>query len=859
MGKRLSLKTILLGIVILAALIVPFSMAYMISNQFDLVGPTNNSWTKTTQPVFSFRANSTNSSTLSCELWVNIASTYVSYGTNTSVPNGTLSYITASSALPQGSHRWYVNCTDNVTNTTAATSYILFSDYSAPNVTAQFPTTLTIQGSRTINFSWTVRDHIDNTLNCSIYINGIKNVTEATTTTNNTRGNDSITLTTDGTFTWYVNCSDNASNYNVSATRTITVDTADPVITFNMPKAGNMYRSSFKVNVSVTETSFSKNAKYKIINNNTGDLVHGWRTMGNVSLNIWNATINLTNQSFNNGNYTIWVNVTDYIGNGTNSSRYFVVDRNKSSVILNMPADLNISASRTINFSWTARDNYSTHMLCNISLKRNGTASTISSSSLTGISSPRNTLTNITYAVPYDGFFTWWVNCTDNASNVNGSSKRLLTVNSRGPVIKFNRPSGNNTYYKANFVLNVSAWDNTTIKNISYRIMNATDLNTNLTSWIVLTNYTGVIWNATVNLSNRTRFPDQNYTIIINATDSLDKTSNVSRMTFWLDKTNPTIGSFSCDKSAAYVGDTVTCYCMTLSDNFATSQNLESSKVNLGVDTTSSGTKTATCTITDRAGNTASSTYTVTVTYRSSGGSSGGGGGGGSSVVNTGKKSWYEIKEGESKEYDISDSEIPVTKIGFQVKETVRDASLQVQSLTTLPESVVSFSGKSYQKMKIISTNLEGSEVSSGFEIEFRVSKAWLKENGVNKNNIALFREVDGKWTELKTTFVKEDSIYVYFKANSPGFSYFVIGEKTVVAAEPAATSTPPATPEITAQETAAETQPSSEEQAEAQAEPESSGDEVAKVNRKSVMIILLIVLIAAIGVGSYFLYQKQK
>jgi len=55
------------------------------------------------------------------------------------------------------------------------------------------------------------------------------------------------------------------------------------------------------------------------------------------------------------------------------------------------------------------------------------------------------------------------------------------------------------------------------------------------------------------------------------------------------------------------------------------------------------------------------------------------------------------------------------------------------------------------------------------------VSRAWVTEQGVSKDTVTLYRYSEGAWNPLPTTFSREDKVYFYFTAETPGFSPFAI------------------------------------------------------------------------------------
>ena len=70
--------------------------------------------------------------------------------------------------------------------------------------------------------------------------------------------------------------------------------------------------------------------------------------------------------------------------------------------------------------------------------------------------------------------------------------------------------------------------------------------------------------------------------------------------------------------------------------------------------------------------------------------------------------------------------------------------------------------------------------------VGFRVSKAWITENGIIVDSITL-QHFDENWNSLQTAKVSEDDEYIYFEAETPGFSPFAItanSEKIVIEAE---------------------------------------------------------------------------
>jgi len=62
--------------------------------------------------------------------------------------------------------------------------------------------------------------------------------------------------------------------------------------------------------------------------------------------------------------------------------------------------------------------------------------------------------------------------------------------------------------------------------------------------------------------------------------------------------------------------------------------------------------------------------------------------------------------------------------------------------------------------------------------VVFVVDRTWISDKYIDVSTIALYRYVDGVWSKLDTTYVKEDATYYYFEAKTPDFSPFAISSE---------------------------------------------------------------------------------
>ncbi|MHA1873338.1 MAG: PGF-pre-PGF domain-containing protein, partial [Candidatus Heimdallarchaeaceae archaeon] len=149
-------------------------------------------------------------------------------------------------------------------------------------------------------------------------------------------------------------------------------------------------------------------------------------------------------------------------------------------------------------------------------------------------------------------------------------------------------------------------------------------------------------------------------------------------------------------------------------------------------------------------------------------------------------KTWGTLSSGATQTMNIYKKSIGIRKIQLKVKTDIQNAKLVITNFgTTKPTETSEPSGDIYKYIKIVHTNINDSDIEEAF-IEFEITKSWLEDNSIDKNDIRLLRYTD-KWEVLDTEITEELTDYIRYKAPTPGFSYFAIG---TVAAEEATTTT---------------------------------------------------------------------
>ncbi|MFH1649171.1 MAG: PGF-pre-PGF domain-containing protein [Candidatus Woesearchaeota archaeon] len=190
----------------------------------------------------------------------------------------------------------------------------------------------------------------------------------------------------------------------------------------------------------------------------------------------------------------------------------------------------------------------------------------------------------------------------------------------------------------------------------------------------------------------------------------------------------------------------------------------------------------------------------------------------------------------------------PVYQILFESIDETSDARLQVLDLRKRPDGVEGIDKIVYGYMEITPQNLGSLKQSNIF---FRVFNSWLESKGLSPEDIVLYRYHDGNWNTLETEVLSAEAGYSTYQASTPGFSYFLVGEK-------GAADTSVDTPEvIDKQGTFAGTNNLPEEQG-----PTRTGGENTSTSfesgRSGVEWVIVLGIIIAIAVGGFVMWKGR-
>lgn len=149
--------------------------------------------------------------------------------------------------------------------------------------------------------------------------------------------------------------------------------------------------------------------------------------------------------------------------------------------------------------------------------------------------------------------------------------------------------------------------------------------------------------------------------------------------------------------------------------------------------------------------------------------------GGGSSTGTGAKKTFVKITPGVAQIMKFYNKATGIRQIKIQVKNKVQNVKITITKVDGKPATITKeISGKVYKYMSIDHENINDSDIDTA-EIEFEVEKSWLTDNNLDPDSIKLMRYSNDNWEILETEKTSETANYYYYKAKTPGFSYFAI------------------------------------------------------------------------------------
>ena len=163
--------------------------------------------------------------------------------------------------------------------------------------------------------------------------------------------------------------------------------------------------------------------------------------------------------------------------------------------------------------------------------------------------------------------------------------------------------------------------------------------------------------------------------------------------------------------------------------------------------------------------------------------SSSGGSGGGVSPepaknVEVKELSQVFITNGKEVKFDFSKNATCVVYVSFDAKRTLGKTTTIAEMLKGKSALVSELPAGGVYKSFNIWVGNGGVATSNNIEnpaVCFKVEKDWIQDKKIDKSSIVLNSYSENKWGQLPVSLLKEDDKYLYFTAETPEFSSFVI------------------------------------------------------------------------------------
>ncbi len=324
-------------------------------------------------------------------------------------------------------------------------------------------------------------------------------------------------------------------------------------------------------------------------------------------------------------------------------------------------------------------------------------------------------------------------------------------------------PANNSNLGYSSIYVNVSVTDNGVINTIRINLLNSTF---DIVNW---TNVTGDSTSWTMNISG---LADGVYYVNATVNDTANNINRSLNRKFTIDTTAPTV-AFSCTPNSISAGGTITCTCTGADGGSGVATTLFNSTPS----TSTAGTYSEYCIVTDSAGNSVTSSVVTNTVI----------GGGGSPPINSGENLgvptsidtnvWSKVEAGKEIIITNLDTNSGIKEIKITPNAEVNNVKMVVKGYAEKPLGVsVEKNGLVYKYFEIDAPLLVNKIQEA--KIQIKVEKSFSDKDLIG---LYKFNEAAEVWNELETVFVKEEGEFYYYEAMVDSFSYFAISEKSQV------------------------------------------------------------------------------
>lgn len=297
--------------------------------------------------------------------------------------------------------------------------YLAYSDeYSTiENINLLSPTNQSYMASLTPNFTFNVTGR-NTTYNCDLIINSTLSGKNASINNNTlTRITSNRSLTNNGTYNWWINCTD-AYGTIKSSERETYIDITSPTLTINNPAENytNITSSNIYLNITTTDNLGVNKCFYNCINQTTNN-------------SIQNGTFNCSGESIGMplGFYDLNISVNDSAGNtNTSTVRNINLTTDTSPPTISITEPNGTKSSTTIQAIYSITDNVATNNC--------GYYVTFGDSTHIGNTTINCSETNTSFVVSGDGNFVFHLWANDTKGNI-GQDNSSFTVSTSTTIV----------------------------------------------------------------------------------------------------------------------------------------------------------------------------------------------------------------------------------------------------------------------------------------------------------------------------------------------------------------------------------------------------------------------------------------
>jgi PGF-pre-PGF domain-containing protein len=253
--------------------------------------------------------------------------------------------------------------------------------------------------------------------------------------------------------------------------------------------------------------------------------------------------------------------------------------------------------------------------------------------------------------------------------------------------------------------------------------------------------------------------------------------------------------------------------------------------------------------------NKTSSAEVELIVPESSGGSSHSSGGSGGSPepatnVEIKEISQAFITNGKAVKFDFTKNATCVVYVGFDSKKTAGKTTTiaeQLKKKSTLTSNLTDGEVYKYFNVWVGNSGFISSDNVENMNICFKVPKSWLQNESIDQDSITLNRYSNKTWSQLPASLLKEDSKYLYFTADVPGYTFFAITGKSN-ASGGSVTEINPDESEYVEENTGNNN-----------VKPETTDEENTGENRSKLGTISLIVCLLIVCLAVVYLYKRNQ